>query len=865
MILPWQTASLSVAEVAWGAVGVSVVTGLIYRLGDRSSKQADRTTEPLVTADDSRTQRRALEMILSVSARMNTTRNPAELMNQVTSAVVALTGFEKAALYVWSDISQVFVARSFAGDSEGDLRMPGARSFTPQKSRRFSHHRHRYANVYMMLGGEITSWSGCDDLEFDLESDAVSCQWPDGQSLVAPFVSNTGEMVAYLCLASPANQLVPSVNEMRHLEFFTQHAMTAIESAELYQTLARNNAKLSLASEKLNSLTEMKKNFIANVSHELRTPLTSISAYTELLQNNVEKLTPESQGEFLQVIHTESIKLTAIINDILELSQMENGPAAVVHEDTSMAAILNHLHDSWQTRAVERSIDLQLNIADEDLTLPVDSMLIQQLLTHLVNNAFKFTPDGGSVRIRLTESGTAVRLIVEDSGIGIPEDKLGEIFDRFFQVDGSTTREHSGQGLGLALCHDIVSNHEGRIWAENRLEGGARFIVLLPRRPAVLQPSIPSSLVSLPFEAGEFMERLMLWVSESLGVKMATLLVPDESGQFLDIRAAIGLPESVVQSTHIRYGSGISGQVWQDGKTMLINDVTADPRLDQQWSESRYSTPSLLCVPLIHEEKVVGVISVNNKIDGSLLDHDDRVFLESLAVRVSDLLYQYNVWQTGSVHFQKIRETLRATTAVGHLRQETVLQVCHEICLSTARRVTDDEPELENLAFALQFYDVGLSSVPPQLLNKPGALTEREEQLMQEHVSASLEMLEPIFLGTQARQIIACHHENFDGSGYPSGIAGDAIPLGARLLRLTDTLGALLNKRPWRDKHSLASALQEIDSGRGERFCPEVTAVFLEEVESRRDRILELQRDDNDSNELKRPALDRRGMVSLSV
>ena len=112
-------------------------------------------------------------------------------------------------------------------------------------------------------------------------------------------------------------------------------------------------------------------------------------------------------------------------------------------------------------------------------------MLVQQLLTHLVGNAFKFTPDGGKVHIRLQETGTAVRLTVEDSGIGIPEDKLGEIFDRFFQVDGSTTREHNGQGLGLALCHDIVTNHEGRIWAENLETGGARFTVLLPRRPAV--------------------------------------------------------------------------------------------------------------------------------------------------------------------------------------------------------------------------------------------------------------------------------------------------------------------------------------------------------------------------------------------
>jgi len=172
---------------------------------------------------------------------------------------------------------------------------------------------------------------------------------------------------------------------------------------------------------------------------------------------------------------------------------------------------------------------------------------------------------------------------------------------------------------------------------------------------------------------------------------------------------------------------------------------------------------------------------------------------------------------------------------------------------------------LKSLAFALQFYDVGLSSVPPQLLNKPDRLSHHEEQLMQEHVPASLAMLEPMFLGTQARQIIACHHENFDGSGYPSGVAGEAIPRGARLLRLTDTLAALLNKRPWRDRFSLESALEDIRDGSGGRFCPQLTEIFLAEVELRQERILELQRNGAENNELKRPALDRRGMVSLSV
>ena len=109
---------------------------------------------------------------------------------------------------------------------------------------------------------------------------------------------------------------------------------------------------------------------------------------------------------------------------------------------------------------------------------------------------------------------------VEDQGIGIPEDKLGDIFESFYQVDSSATRQHNGQGVGLAICQDIVRHHDGRIWAENVEPTGTRVTVLLPRRPAVLQPADPDSLTSLPFEAGELMEHFQ-WLSEAQSYQLA--------------------------------------------------------------------------------------------------------------------------------------------------------------------------------------------------------------------------------------------------------------------------------------------------------------------------------------------------------
>ena len=841
----------------------------LTRTAREAEADRDEATEVLSLqkgkTDVLRMRSRTLEKILAVSARMNATRNPPELMDRIATAVEEIIGFKKVVLYVWSDVTRTFEARAFAGVTRNGMNALGMVQVSEVDFHRLSHVKHRYSNCYLVRADDSELCDTCGDNDLDGTPPVISREWAPDLLLVAPLTSASGETVGYLSLDEPEGGLIPGIVEIRQLEFLVQQATTAIESAEVYQKLARNNAELSLASEKLGSLSDMKKNFIANVSHELRTPLTSISAYTELLQNNMDSLTEESQDEFLKVIHAESLKLTNIINDILELNQMENGRPNLVHENANVAALVKRLDDSWKTRALERDIDLWVETDHDEIVMPVDNMLIQQLLTHLVGNAFKFTPDGGKVHVRLQETGTAVRLTVEDSGIGIPEDKLGEIFDRFFQVDGSTTREHNGQGVGLALCHDIATNHEGRIWAENMEAGGTRFTVLLPRRPAVMQPTDPQSLVSLPFESGEFMQRLMLWVSESLGIQMATLLVPDKEEEFLSIRAAIGLSEAVVQSARIRRGAGFSGKVWATGRTLLVDDVTNDDRFGHEVSEPRYSTPSLLCVPLRNGDDVVGVITVNNRIDGQSLDDDDRVFLESLAPRITSLLVRYAEWQDGARQFEKIRETLRATTAVGHLRHETIVQICQEVCLATARRIMLPDEELEHLAFALQFYDVGLGCVPPQLLNKPDMLTEQEETFVQKHVTAGLEILEPLQLDSRVRQIISHHHENFDGTGYPSGLAGEAIPLGARLVRLADTLSAMLSERPWRESFGLDEAMDEIRAGIGQQFCPRMTDVFLGEVDARRRRILDLQAIDNDGRELNRPALDRRGMISLTV
>ncbi len=799
---------------------------------------------------------RSLERIIADSARFNATRNLSDLPARITSAVGELSGFAKAVMYLWSDATGAFEARGFAGLGETSIAALAELQVTSEEFEATCGSAARYGNCFLVE----RSGSGP---KFVVSAEIGVQFWSADRLLIIPLITPTGETLGYLTLDNPANGKTPDPVGIRQIEFLAYQGAIALESAQVYDRFARNNAELSRASEKLGSLAEMKANFVANVSHELRTPLTSISAYAELLQVRMDTMSDQERNEFLQVIHNESLKLSEIIDDILEINEMDSGRPGLVQAETNLVALAQHLEGSWRSRARERGIDLEVTTSAEDISLAADTTMINQMFGKLVSNAFKFNHDGGRVAISIEETGTAVKIVVEDTGIGIPDEELGRVFERFYQVDGSATRLHNGQGLGLAICHDIVSHHDGRIWAENVQPHGARFTVLLPRRPLVHQATESEPGMNLAVEPGEFMERLMHWVAESMGVQVVSLMVPADDGDYLRIRAAIGLPESVVQSVRLRRGVGVVGKVWASGCSLLIRDLDAEGTFELEHDEIRYTTPSLLCVPLRDQGEIKGIIAVNNRLDGRSLSEDDLALLEALAPRLAQMLAGFRSLRADAEKFEVIRNSLRTITPVGHLAGECVQDICREICLASAREISLPPDDLQHLAFTLKFYDVGMSCVPPQLLNHPGPLTEDEMVFVRRHVKAGLEILEPLLSEPKVRQLVLHHHENYDGSGYPMGLAGEAIPLGARLIRLTDTLTALLSPRPWREAYSLDQALAEIRKGVGSEFCPRMAEVFFQQTLTRRERIEDLLDQEEDGTDLARPGLDQRGMVSL--
>jgi signal transduction histidine kinase/putative methionine-R-sulfoxide reductase with GAF domain len=786
---------------------------------------------------------RVLEKILSVTARMGMTRNLPDLLDQVVRAVRDHLGFRMVLLRLYSPSTRAFEARAFAGIPEEGKALLAGVQVSWEDYRKLTQPRFRVSDSYFLdhlVEGAVEATEG--GYVPDLGPRAQG-EWHEDDALIIPLIAPDGETKGYLSVDDPVDRRVPSLSVIRQLEYLARQAATAIDSVEVYDRLAKKNSELAIASDMVNNLSEMKSNFIANVSHELRTPLTSITAYAEILQHESEPMNEDVRKEFLRVIHKESAKLSAIIDDILDLSRMQDGQAQLERHQTDLAALARRLEGAVRKKAQEKGITFHLDLAAESLPLHADPVLLQQLLDHLLSNALKFTPQGGAVRLALTDDGGKVGVVVEDSGIGIPEQKMRYIFDRFYQADGSATREHGGQGVGLAICQDIVRYHDGRIWAENRVEGGARFQVVLPRRLPVMQKADARMRAWNPKDSTGFVERLIHWVSETLETDIVSLMVPDDDRDYLVIRAAVGLPASVVHSTRVRKGDGIAGKVWASGRTLHLADVTADERMAKPENHPRYTTPSVLSVPLLDGLDVVGVVNVNNRRDGRPLDDRDRLLLEALAPRLSYLLGQFRNHEQQGQRFTDLQEALRTAMTLRHQRYDPLTAVCQEICLAAARRIKLPQAELEHLAFALQTYDVGFSRVSPQLLTKQESLTPEESLQIQQHVAAGLDILDPLQVSSKVRQIILHHHERFDGRGYPEGLEGEAIPIGARLLALTDSLNAMLRDRPHRPRRSAAAASAEIERLAGAQFCPRLAEPFLAEIRARAARLTELQED----------------------
>ncbi len=330
-------------------------------------------------------------------------------------------------------------------------------------------------------------------------------------SLLAVIPQGDSEAIKFSLLQMPKAKIDTVARIATHLKsaldliLFSGHRallssqMHLASAREGYRALEEKNVALQETYEQLKELDRLKSNFLATVSHELRTPLTSIIGYSEMLGEGLVGTLTDEQSEYVRTIRSKGEQLLGLILSLLDLTKLDMGSMHLQRRRIAIRSVLEEAVSSVKPQALKRTVSLVLEQRGALSDTHGDPERLRQVFINLIDNAIKFTPQGGTVSVIVNEidvrpsvpeetpgfallaaSKRAIEVRVADTGIGIPQRERSRVFDAFYQVDSSSTREFGGAGLGLSIVKRLVDAHEGGIRIEDNTPSGTIFVVELP-------------------------------------------------------------------------------------------------------------------------------------------------------------------------------------------------------------------------------------------------------------------------------------------------------------------------------------------------------------------------------------------------
>jgi signal transduction histidine kinase len=273
--------------------------------------------------------------------------------------------------------------------------------------------------------------------------------------------------------AQSAQAMVISDEDIRQMDSLADQAANVMQTLRLIEQQQETV-------ERLQEVDRLKQQFLANMSHELRTPLNSIIGYSEVLLDGVDGDLTEDAEEDVEAIHDSGKHLLSIINEILDLAKIEAGQMQLDPQDVDLPQFIKDIVHSGQILVKDKDVALEWVEQSAVPVIQADPIRVRQVLWNLISNAVKFTEAGGVTVTYGMHSDTEVFVRVQDTGIGMNEEGLATIFQRFSQVDGSSTRRAGGTGLGLTITRQLVRMHGGDVYVESEVGVGSTFWFTLP-------------------------------------------------------------------------------------------------------------------------------------------------------------------------------------------------------------------------------------------------------------------------------------------------------------------------------------------------------------------------------------------------
>ena len=629
----------------------------------------------------------------------------------------------------------------------------------------------------------------------------------------------------------------------------------------LERRVAQQTKQLTLSVKELKKAADVKKNFIANITHELRTPLTLIRGWTDYIGEGQAGKVPEYLGPIIDKVSVQTLSLTHKINELLKISKFDAGMDTLVLTRINVDACIFQIVSSFRGLIEANHVDLNYYSCSDIPMVYLDHEKLKDILNNLIRNAYKFT-EIGEISVTLSNTDNEIVIEVRDTGVGISEDVIEAIFNRFLQGDSSKTRQYEGAGLGLAVVKESVERMYGRISVKSVENEWTCFTITLPmdlenREPNAVaerrqndrrKKAIPighqdrrktqrRKIDLARVDAAELVQVNLMDNTKSNQGRLHKIEVPDAEGSIVVAEDNPGILDFLGSALtgYTLYLASDGELAWETIKQVMPDLVITDimmPRLDGHALLHRIrSRKKTTSIPVI--------------IITSFSEQEDRI--KCLQLGADDFLtkpfhhleLQARVKNVISLHTLEREKTKREQLEVflmvlastieskdqytgGHV--ERVANYARDL----ARKLEFSADRVNDIYMGATVHDVGKIGIRDGVLNKTGRLTDEEFDHIKGHPVIGKNILSKLKIAPIAVNIAYCHHERWDGTGYPNGTRGKAIPKEARIAAIADCWDAITSDRPYRRAMPLPKAVQIMTKDRGKAFDPELLDIFMD-------------------------------------
>jgi len=593
-------------------------------------------------------------------------------------------------------------------------------------------------------------------------------------------------------------------DEFALIKIIADQAAITLENAYLMKQLKEKAAEVEKINKKLIESDVIKTESLIHASHELRTPLNSISGAIYYLRQS-EDLPKSDQKEFYDIISAETSKLITIVEKLLDFLRLDDETKLIHKSVVNLPELLNEISRSKLLDSIlkKNNLTLTVDVKNEISDIVADKIRLGQFFINLIDGLSHYLKNKDVIGIVVHENHFV------DVDITLPR-RMPETLMPYLAASRHLFQaDQPEEGLKLYLARKVAEFHQWGLNAENR---GDIFVITLkiPKGKREKMEAVINTTMDMFIE----------FISDLLGLNVCSIMLSDDLTGELSIRGARGLTEDVVKRTRIRFSDRIAGWVAQEGKPLLIEDIEADARFGRK-NIPQYNTKSLISVPLKMQDKVIGVMNLNNKRNAETFTERDLHVATALGERISHFFERLN---SGEFMEQDYHQFITSFNNLldaekRYQKKDVVFPDLMAKMLDKLGASSDDK--MVGL-YASLIYDLGLVSIDEDILKKKKALLPTELNSLRLHPQTTLSLLNIFEYSDEVRRAVLHHHERYDGAGYPDGLKGEEIPFVSRVLAVVDSYCAMTSQRPYRKKLSKEEALKEMHDGSGSIYDPQV-------------------------------------------